>query len=152
MAKHKRTWIVLADSSRALIVKRRENEPGFDVVTHLASKEAHVPGRDIVSDRPGRTQESGYSAHHAIEPRHDPHAMELTAFVRTVAQYLNQQSAANAFERVILFAPKRALGQLREMLDEPTRAKVRAEEAKDLTKLPLEELPKHLATLDVPGV
>ncbi len=151
MVKHRTTWIVLADGSRALIVKRREIEPGFDVVANLASSEAHVPSHLLKSDNPGRTQESHNSAHHAVEPRHDPHAEQLKSFLHSVAQYLNAQNAANSYDKIILFAPARALGQLREMLDDGTRAKVQVEAAKDLTKMPLDELPKHLAALDMPG-
>jgi len=147
MPKHKNTWVVMADGSRAVIVKRREIEPGFDVVATLNSADAHVPAHLMGSDRPGRTQESHYSAHHAIEPRSDPHAAQLTAFLRSLATRLNDESDANAFDGLILFAPARALGQLREMLDETTRAKVEAEAAKDLTKTPLDELPQHLAML-----
>ena len=64
---------------------------------------------------------------------------------------MNEQNAAKSFDRIILFAPARALGQFRGMLDDATRAKIQVEEAKDLTKLPLDELPKHLAALDLPG-
>ena len=146
MPKPKITWIVLADSSRALVVVRRATEPGFDVIVKMESGEAHVPSHDLGSDRPGRTQESANSAHHAIAPRHDPHQLRLTAFLGRVAAYLNAQSAARAFDRAIVFAPAHALGELREMLDDPTRKKIRSE-AKDLTKLPLDELPRHLAAL-----
>jgi protein required for attachment to host cells len=147
MPKHKNTWIVMADGSRAVIVQQREIEPGFDVVATLHSEDAHVPAHLIGSERPGRTQESHYSARHAIEPRTDPHATQLTAFLRSLATRLNDDAAAKAFDRLILFAPARALGQLREMLDETTRGKIEAEAAKDLTKTPLDELPKHLAML-----
>ena len=63
---------------------------------------------------------------------------------------MNEQSAAKTFDRIILFAPARALGQLRKMLDDAA-GKIKVEEAKDLTKLPIDELPKHLEALDLPG-
>ncbi|HUZ75925.1 MAG TPA: host attachment protein [Stellaceae bacterium] len=147
MPRHKTTWIVMADGTRALIVTRRDVPEGFDVVADLSSEVAHVPAHLIASERPGRTQESHSPARHAIEPRHDPHEERLAAFVGSVAAYLNEQSAAKAFDHLILFAPPRALGQIRDMLDDSAKAKVSAQAAKDLTKMPLEDLPKHLAAL-----
>lgn len=147
MPRHKITWIVLADGSRARVVKRRDDIAGFDVVADLSSTEAHVPSHLIGSERLGRIRESGNAAHHAIEPRVDPHQERLTAFLRSVADYLNEQSAAKTFDHLILFAPPHALGELRNMLDVAAKAKVLAEAPKDLTKLPIEELPKHLEGL-----
>ena len=82
-----------------------------------------------------------------IEPRLDPHEERLTEFLRKVATYLNEQAAGAAFDDLVLFAPPRALGQLRGMLDGSVTRKIRAEALKDLTKIPLEELPKHLNAL-----
>jgi protein required for attachment to host cells len=137
----------MADGSRAVIVKQRDIEPGFEVIAELDSADAHVPAHLIGAERPGRTQESHYSARHAIEPRVDPHELRLTAFLHRVAERLNDESAAKAFDRLILFAPPRALGQLREMLNEVTRGKIQAEAPKDLTKIPLAELQRHLEML-----
>ena len=147
MPKHKVTWILIADGSRAKIVTEREEAPGFDIVTEIQSAESHVPSHLIGDDRPGRTQESAYSGRHAVQPRHDPHEERLTAFIRGVAAYLNEQGAGTAFDDLIVFAPPRALGQLRDMLDDAVAKKIRAEAPKDLTKLPLDELPKHLEAL-----
>lgn len=147
MRKHRITWIVMADGSRARIVKPREEGAGFDVVSDLTSDEARVPTREINADRPGRTQESVGSAHHAIEPRHDPHRQRKAAFVRSIADRLNHAAGKKLFDALILFAPPRCLGELRQALDDATRGKIRAASPKDITKLPLAELPQHLEAL-----
>lgn len=147
MPKHTLTWIVIADSSRAQILTRRTDRPGFDVVAAFQSAEAHTAGRDLVSDRPGRNQESAYSAHHAVEPRLDPHEEAMLQFLRTVADHLNQEAARPEVGDLILFAPPRALGHLRKMLDAAVAKKISAEAPKDLTQVPVAELPKHLAAL-----
>lgn len=147
MPKHPVTWIVIADGSRAKIVARREDGKGFDILSESASDEAHTPSRDIWSDRPGQTQESGYSGHHSIEPRRDPHEERKAAFARDLAVQLNQAGGEKRFDNLILFAPPRCLGELREALDEATQRKIKASAPKDLTKLPLGELPRHLEDL-----
>ena len=147
MLKHKVTWIVIADSSRVQIVARREGEPGFDVVTAFQSPEAHVPSHQLSSERPGRMQESSNPAHHSVEPRLDPHEEDMIQFLKTVAHYLNENATREDVLALILFAPPRALGHLRKMLKPGVAEKIRAEVPKDLTKLPLTELPKHLEAL-----
>lgn len=147
MPRHLTTWIVIADGSRARIVVPREGGKGFDIVSETASEEAHAPSREIGSDRPGRTQESGYSARHGIEPRQDPHEERKAAFIRNLAVRLNQAAAQKRFDGLILFAPPRCLGELRDALDDGARGKIKAATPKDLTKLPLGELPRHLENL-----
>ena len=48
------------------------------------------------------------------------------------------------FDGLVLVAPPRALGQLRDELSSFLRDKVSAELTKDLTQTPLHELPQHL--------
>ena len=107
------TWILLANGSRALIVLRREGGSRFDVISEMSSEESHIPSHLLGAERPGRTQESGYTGRHAIEPREDPHAARMTAFLQSVAELVNERGAAKAFDRLILFAPPHALGELR---------------------------------------
>lgn len=150
MPKRRVTWIVMADGSRARIVKPREAGSGFDVLSELDSSEARTPSRDLVSERPGHSQESAAAARHTIEPRNDPHAQVKSAFLRSVADQLNRAAGEKAFDALILFAPARCLGELREALDDKTRGKIKATAPKDLTKLPLAELPEHLEALTPP--
>jgi protein required for attachment to host cells len=144
MAKRRITWFVLADGSRARFVRRRAEGVGYEIAAEYESPEAHLPTRDIVSDRPGRVQESANRAHHGVEPRHDAHLARKEAFVRRIAGELNAASAKGAFDELVLFAAPRSIATLREGLDEATRGKITAEIAKDLTKTPLAELPAHL--------
>lgn len=147
MPKQKTTWIVIADSSRAQILTRRVERPGFDVITAFESPDAHASAHQLGADRPGRVQESAYSAHHAVEPRIDPHEESQIQFLRTVAAYLNENGTREEVRDLILFAPPRALGHLRKLLDAAVVRKIRAEAPKDLTQVPIAELPKHLDAL-----
>ena len=141
------SWIVIADGSRARILTPREEGLGFDTVSETASAEAHVPSREIWADRPGHVQESGYSARHSIEPRHDPHEDRKAAFIRALASQLNAAAKEKRFDRLILFAPPRCMAELRERLEAGVRRKIKAAAPKDLTKVPLSELPSHLNAL-----
>jgi protein required for attachment to host cells len=58
---------------------------------------------------------------------------------------LGGAAARRRFDALVLIAPPQALGDLRKALAGGVRAKVAAELAKDLTNVPLHELPRHLA-------
>ncbi|SRR5581483_8553081 len=148
MARRHTIWIAIADGSRARIVAPRNEGPGFDIVSEMSSAEAHVPSRAISADRPGRTQESGYSGRHAIEPRQDPHQERKAAFVRGLASQLNEAAEQERFDELIIFAPPRCLAELRGTLGKGAHKKIKAAVPKDLTKLPLSELHRHLEALD----
>jgi protein required for attachment to host cells len=145
MVRHLVTWFVLADGAGARFLKRRELESGYDVVAEYVAPEAHLPSRELVSDRPGHGQESAYSGRHAIEPRQDPHGARKNAFAHEIAAHLGRASAEGAFDRLVIYAAPKTLATLREALDETTRAKVKAEFPKDLMKIPFADLPRHFA-------
>ena len=103
--------------------------------------------RELVSDRPGRGQESGNPTRHAMPSRNDPHQMQKSAFLRTVAERLNHGASEGEYDFLILFAPPRCLGELRRELSAPSRRRLKAASGKDLTKVALKSLPKHLTAL-----
>jgi protein required for attachment to host cells len=65
------------------------------------------------------------------------HATQLAAMLE---DGLNQ----GRFDCLVLVAPPRALGQLRDELSESVHDKISAELAKDLTQTPQHKLPEHL--------
>lgn len=140
------TWYVLADGAKARIVTRPDPSAGYVVVFAEESAAAHARSRDLVSDRPGHSQESATTARHAVEPRHDAHRMEEAKFLRSVIAHINREGARGSFDRLVIYAAPRGLATLRAGLDPATAKKLYGEYAKDLTKTPLSELPAHFGT------
>ena len=148
--KHSRTWYVVADGGRARILHRRDTWDGrhaFDTHRELVSSAIHSHTHELGSDRPGRGHESANAAHHAVEPREDLHQAEKRKFVDAVAAALNEAVGGDAFDRLILVAPARALGELDHALDPATRKKVVARLQKDLTPVPNDKLSEHFKGL-----
>jgi protein required for attachment to host cells len=139
-----RTWVLIADGQRAHVLENTGPGKGLTEVAGLAF-ETHVPrGREIMSDRPGRSQQSASPMRSAVEPQTDPRREWKRRFLKEVADRLETALQAKSFERLVLIAPPTALGELRAALSAQVRAAVIAELDKDLTKLPASELPKHL--------
>jgi protein required for attachment to host cells len=143
MARPLTLWIAVTDGEHARFVQPDTNNT-LRTVGALDSASAHLRSRDIGADRPGRSFESGASAHHAIGPRHDPHALETQKFVRLVGEQISAASGRGEFDELLLVAPPRALNELREALDAATQAKLVGRLEKDLVKTPDHELWPHV--------
>jgi protein required for attachment to host cells len=151
MPQHRKIWFVVADGSRARIVTRPAEATGYEIVAEYEAPQVRRPSRDIVSDRPGRAQESASPARHAVEPRQDPHRAAKESFLCKLADELDRANERGAFDQLVLYADPHSLAVLRQKLNETTRAKVAAEFPKDLTKVPLPELDRHLESTPRPA-
>ena len=147
MPKAKTTWILVADGSRARILSHRTGERHFAQVRDFDAPDARKHARDLTSDLPGRSLESANAAHHAMEPRSDPHEQAEHAFLAGLAAEFGRAALSAAVDRVVVAAPPRAMAVLRKELDPRLRGKIAAELTKDLTKTPIAELPEHFADL-----
>jgi protein required for attachment to host cells len=139
-----RTWIVVADGARARFLVNEGPGKGLREALPEESGAPPPPTRDLGTDRPGRVFESADSSRHAMEPRVDWHRFEKQRFARSVAQVIDRGATERAFDRLVLIAPPRTLGDLRAVLGHASREAVHGEVAKDLTKVPVHDLPGHL--------
>jgi protein required for attachment to host cells len=74
----------------------------------------------------------------------DWHDLEEHKFARDVAAALEKIVRECKAETLIVIAPPRALADLRKAFHDDVKKKIVAEIDKDLTKLPLYEIEKHL--------
>ncbi len=138
------TWILIADGARARILEHRGPGSGLAAVKDMEFSWEKLSASDIMADRPGRAFASTGEARSAIEPRTDPVAKREADFVRMLAGVLRDPAADASFDRLVLVAAPKALGELRKALSSPVSQSVYAEIAKDLTKTPNDKISKHL--------
>ena len=133
-----RLCILIADGEHARLLR-----PDADNVLHIAtsfdSASAHLASHELGPDRQGRSFESD-----VVVPRRDPHQMAKTKFARFVAECLNEVSADDGFDRLVLVAPAHALREIESSLDAATARKLIGKLAKDLVKVPNHALSSHL--------
>ena len=134
--RHKRTLIVVADGARA-----RFFEPHHEAHTlvptereDLLAPQSRLPNREIVTDRPGRGAGTSAAAthRHGFEPPHDPHKLEKHNFTATLARTLDELS--RHYDRMVLVAPPRSLGELDSLLSPQVKNMVSHQVPKDLTQ------------------
>ncbi|OOG63483.1 hypothetical protein B0E46_10895 [Rhodanobacter sp. B04] len=139
-----KTWLLVADAAKARLFEIPRKGADLAEIACFANPNARSPGQHPEHGRSGRTHESANSAHHAIEPHtslREKHAMQFADQLRDAIQ---QGRIENQYDQLVLMAPPRFLGMLRDRLDDQTRKRVVAEVGSDLLALSPNELRAHL--------
>jgi protein required for attachment to host cells/ribosome-associated translation inhibitor RaiA len=147
-ARQKSTWIAVLDGTQARFFALRKNGDGqvFEEVAEAQSADLPRHSRDERSDRPSGAFAVGM-ARGAVEPRHDYIKLAKHNFAREAAGTLDAALADRRYDKLILVAPPRSLGELRELLSERVLACLVHEVPKNLTKLGADALRKKLSGL-----
>jgi protein required for attachment to host cells len=145
--KSTRSWIVIADGAQARVLENSGPGKGLTALPAEEMQRALPPSRDIGTDRPGRTHDRMGPGRHAMEPPTDPHREEKRRFATELAERLNTAAQQNSYDRLVLVAPAKTLGDLRKALSKEAAAKIDGELSKDLIKISDQDLPGHLSTV-----
>jgi len=140
-----RTWILIADGARARIVANTGPGRGVEQIDNLDFRGDSRPTRDLDDDRPGRTFSSAGPGSHALEPPDDAHDQHKRNFQRKIADFLHNALESGSYDRLVIVAAPRALGDLRPALSSAVSDKISAELPKDLTHVRNDELAPYLA-------
>jgi len=143
------TWIVVADGARASFYQNDGPGHGVRDTRFPEIVGMHEPTRAINADRPGRMQVAG-APRHAMDWPSDPHRELKRTFAKDIAEFLTLQERAKSFDRLVLVAPAKTLGDIRAALDKSVAQRVYGEVPKDLTSLSARELSRHLESVICP--
>ncbi len=137
------TWVVVADGTRARLFNRHRNKKleEFDV---LLSPEHRLHEGDLVTDRDGRSLDAGGAGRHGVGNRNTAKDHEMSIFAKRLAGRLEDARNAGEFERLVLVASPRFLGQLRAQMSGPTTDMVALTIDKELTMLAADKLERHI--------
>ncbi|MEN0653023.1 MULTISPECIES: host attachment family protein [Hyphobacterium] len=107
-------WIIAADGGKALIYRNN----GFDDLPDLRLVESDdpvvPPNREIFTDKPGRRSDGG--SHRSAMEQDDAHQREEARFLKDLGESLSDAAYKKKIDRLVIFAPDRALGILRDHL------------------------------------
>ena len=142
MAKlEKDTWIVVTDSEKALFMRNLTDlqDPNFEVTD--TEQQDNPSDREQSANRPGRMQDGGVNQRSALDDT-DWHELAKERFADELADLLYGYSHKGAFDHLVIVAPPRTLGELRDKLHQEVAAKVVGEIDKTLTNHPMPEIEK----------
>lgn len=142
MKKHKKTWVLVADGTRARIFVKRfkslSNALGQDFVSD------NLRDSEIYMDKPGRAYESANPIRHAYQPRTDWHEYQKQIFAKEICAILEKANETADFDELIIISPPKMLGDIRSNLAKQILPKITAEIHKDVSKLSEYELLNYL--------
>ena len=138
-----RTWVVVADSSHASIYLREQRNSPLQQVASFEDPQARLREQDLTSDIPGRAGRNGLGRD-AVDSDYSAKDHERQVFARQVCGTVEHARSRGEFEELILIAPPRLLGMMREGLSRPTLGRVSREIPKNLVQMPPERLQPYL--------
>lgn len=137
-------WVLVADGSRARLFRAEGARGGLVELETWLHPESRLREQDLVTDAPGQDRGRG-GVTHGFSEHQSAHEHELQTFAREIAARLHSSLNENDFSRLVLCAPPRFLGLLRDALPATVRQRVRHEIGKDLTSIKdVRELRKRL--------
>jgi protein required for attachment to host cells len=138
-------WVAVCDGTKALILQNVGDEKFPNLRTKEVFTQKDPPTHKQGTASPGRVQQSvGTGSVRASVDQTDWHAQAERAFLVELAARLDRAVGSGQIKSLIIVAPPRALGVIRQAYSHGLRAALRAEIDKDLVKMPLHEIEKHL--------
>jgi protein required for attachment to host cells len=138
-------WVVVCDGKKALLLENVGDAKFLNLKTREVLEHADPKTHDLGTDAPGRTYSSVGHGRSAVEQT-DWHTQEENRFLQGLAGRLDAALNAGEVKSIVIVAPPRALGVLRQAYSHHLRAALRGEVDKDLVKLPVHEIEKHLGS------
>jgi protein required for attachment to host cells len=137
-------WVVVCDGKKALVMENVGDTKFLNLKTREVYEQPDPKTHEQGTDAPGRSINSIDGRRSAMEQT-DWHDQEEQRFLQKLAGHLESEINAGKAKGLILIAPPRALGVLRQAYTPNLRNALRAEIDKDFVKLPVHEIEKHLA-------
>ena len=139
----RKTWVVVADNSRARIFTVETPSSPLREIDSIVHPEGRMHDRDITSDLPGRGAGSGGSRH-SYETETDAKDHENMEFAKRIASFLDNSRKSDKCKHFILVAAPGLLGNLRGELNDQTRKMITLELDKNLSHLNPGDIRKHM--------
>jgi len=136
-------WVVVCDGAKALVLQNVGDVQAPNLKTLEVFEQKDLPTHLLGSDKPGRTHSSAGHGSSAVTQT-NWHDQAEQAFLTHLAQRLDAAVTGGKTKSLIVVASPRALGMLRPAYSHALKGAVRLEVHKDLVKMPVHEIEKHL--------
>lgn len=156
-------WVLVADGRQGCLYRMESAERQFPLPgnarhphyeTTAAAELTEIPGMrwqsesaedyQVGRNATGMVFESSGGARHMSEPHQDARREVKEHFASTIAQHVNRARKEQAFDQLVVVAPPKMLGALREHFDQETSGAIRCELSRELTHLSTHDLLPHI--------
>lgn len=135
------TFVVVADGRKMLFFRNEGDAAYPQLELERKRKQDNPPNREQKSDEAGRSFSSGSSQRSKMEET-DFHQLEEDRFAAETADLLYKRAHNNDFEKLLIIAPPRTLGELRKKYHKSVEDRIIGEIDKDLTGHPIGDIEK----------
>jgi protein required for attachment to host cells len=134
-------WVLIADGEKALFLQNMTDgeNPHLDVFRE--EEQENPPNREQAANRRGRFND-GPNVHRSAVEDTDWHQLQKERFAQELADILYKKAHQGSFDHIVLVAPPKTLGELRDELHQEVANKVIGEIPKTLTNHPVDEIEK----------
>jgi protein required for attachment to host cells len=136
-------WLAICDGTKGLLIENR----GDHVYPKLETREVMTTSNPLThdqgSDKPGRAFSAIDGRRAAVEET-DLHMQAEQKFIRDFSDHVERKVREASIRSIVLIAPARALGILRESLGPSTRHILAGTLVHDYVRQPLYEIERHL--------
>jgi len=140
---HQGDWVVVCDGKKALVLENAGDEKFLNLKTRQVFNHPDQKTSELGTGAPGRSFSSVGHGRSAVEQT-DWHTQEEERFLQKLAGHLDAEVKAGRAKSIVIVAPPRALGVLRPAYTHDLRKVLQTEIDKDLVKVPVHEIEKHL--------
>ncbi len=135
------TWVLVADGEKALFLENITDEDDPYLKVRREESQENPPTREQGTQKPGRFNDGPQVQRSAVQDT-DWHRLAKERFADELAEMLHDMVQDDRFTKLVIVAPPRILGELRDKMPMEVSQRVVAEIDKTLTNHPLEEIEK----------
>jgi|SRR5690242_13867324 protein required for attachment to host cells len=132
-------FVVVADGRKMLFFRNEGDAVYPNLVVERVREQDNPPAREQATDAPGVAFSSSGPGRSTYEET-DFHQLEEDRFAAETAERLRKRALANDFEKLIVVAPPRTLGELRKHYHKEVTDRLIGELDKDLTGHPVKDI------------
>lgn len=97
------TWVVVAENNRARIFAMNNKKASLQELADLVHPEGRARGRELSSDRQGRTFDSKGRGRHAKEANVNVRQQEAINFAKKIAKYIDYDLIITGYFQAVRF-------------------------------------------------
>ncbi len=136
---NKDTWVLIADGEKALFLRNLTDaqDPNLEVIRK--DEQENPSDAEQSANRPGRMQDTGVQQRSAMDDT-DWHELAKERFADDLADHLYKLAHKGKFDSLVVVAPAKILGELRQQFHKEVSSRVVAEIDKDFTNHPIDKI------------
>lgn len=145
--------VMVGDGERALFLRNAGSPLNLELTLENVFEQDNPATRELGTDRPTSGADfSGGGSNHSSAPRSnieqaDWHQLNEDRFAKDIARTLYQLAHAGRFDHLVIVAPPKVLGTLRQELHKEVLQRVVAEVPKEFAKASVAAIQKELSRL-----